>query len=57
MDFVETNISENYWDNFEIVTDDIEFLYAILLEKETPLTSRELATALIYERILEKKKI
>jgi hypothetical protein len=58
MDFVETNISDNYWDNFEIVPNDIEFLYAFLLEKETPLTSIELATALIHERILiEKDKL
>ena len=56
MEFVETNVSEDYWDSFEIELNDIDFLYAFLLEKETPLTSRELATALIHERILREKE-
>ena len=56
MDFVESNISERYWDTLEIDTADIEFLYAYLLEKEIPLTSQELASALIQERIRSEKE-
>jgi len=56
MDFVESNISESYWDTLEIEITDIEFLYAYLLEKETPLTSQKLASALIHERIRSEKE-
>ncbi|MEA3326054.1 MAG: hypothetical protein U9R53_01900 [Chloroflexota bacterium] len=55
MDFVELNISESYWDTLEIDIADIEFLYAYLLEKGTPLTSEKLTSALIHERIHSEK--
>ena len=55
MVFVEFKLSEDYWKSLEINPSDIEFLYAFLLEKETPLMSSDLAQALIKERIrLEK---
>lgn len=55
MVFVEIELSESYWKSLEIEQPDIEFLYSFLLEKETPLASRELAQALITERIRSEK--
>lgn len=55
MDFVEIELSESYWKSLEINQTDIEFLYTFLLDKETPLTSSELAQALITERIQSEK--
>lgn len=56
MALVELNLNESYWKTLEIKQSDIEFLYAFLLERETPLTSSALAEALILERIrLEKQ--
>jgi len=49
------SMSEEYWESFELQTEDLEFLYNHLLELETPLNSRELAEALIDERIHRKK--
>lgn len=48
-------LQEGYWETFEVRDDDIEFLYNFLLEKETPLTTRELAVALAEERIRQEK--
>jgi hypothetical protein len=50
-------LSETYWGTLEINQSDIEFLYAYLLEKETPLTSSNLAKALIKQRIQIEKEI
>jgi len=48
----------NYWENFELRDEDLEYLYNHLLEIETPLTARELAEVLVKERIrLEKESI
>ena len=49
------SIAEDYWENFRLEDDDIEFLYNHLLELETPLTSQEMITALIDERIRVQK--
>ena len=49
------SIKENYWDNFEILEEDMEFLYNHLLEIENPLTPQELLTALVKERIRQEK--
>lgn len=49
-------IPENYWTNFKIVDSDLEFLYNLLLELETPQTLQELLAALIEERIRQEKK-
>jgi hypothetical protein len=49
------SLREDYWNSFELQEEDIEFLYNILLDKETPLTSRELLSALIEERIRREK--
>ncbi len=49
------SLREDYWENFELKDEDREFIYNHLLEIETPLTSPELLTALVNERIrLEK---
>jgi hypothetical protein len=36
MVMVSFSLREDYWDNFELKEDDIEFLYNDLLELETP---------------------
>jgi len=51
MVFVEIELSNSYWKSLQIEKADIEFLYAFLLEKETPMTSAKLSEALIRERI------
>jgi len=44
--------SEHYWtDHFEVTDEDIDFLFNVFLEEETPLTSRDLAVRLIQRRI------
>ena len=49
-------LQEDYWENFELQNEDIEFLYNHLLELETPLTSSELVAALVKERIRREKQ-
>lgn len=49
-------IAENYWQDFEIEKEDIEFIYNILLEKETPLTTDKIFSQLINYRIERKIK-
>lgn len=48
-------IRNDYWESFSIEEADIEFLYNLLLEKETPMTSTDLVQALIGERIRIEK--
>jgi hypothetical protein len=45
------SLHEDYWNTFNLQEEDVEFLYNYLLEKEIPLTSRELTEALVKERI------
>ena len=52
---VVTPIREDYWQNFKLQEDDLEFLYSHLLEIETPLTSIELVIALVNDRIRREK--
>jgi len=49
------SIREDYWENFSLQEADTEFVYNYLLELETPLTSEELAEALIGNRIEREK--
>lgn len=56
MVMVSFSIREDYWQNFELQDEDIEFLYNDLLELETPLTSEELVEALVKERIQREKQ-
>ncbi len=50
------SLREDYWNTFELTDEDIEFLYNYLLDKETPLTSKELTTALVNERVQREKQ-
>jgi hypothetical protein len=45
------SLREDYWETFDLLEDDIEFIYNYLLEIETPLTPDELVTAIVEERI------
>lgn len=45
------SFKEDYWQDFELLEEDIEFIYTHLLEIETPLTPKELTTVLVEERI------
>ncbi|OGO11970.1 MAG: hypothetical protein A2Y53_01605 [Chloroflexi bacterium RBG_16_47_49] len=49
------SLREDYWDTFELTDEDREFIYNFLLEVETPLTSPELLSALVNERIRQEK--
>lgn len=51
------SLRENYWDDFELLEKDIEFIYNHLLEVETPLTPQELISVLIEERIQHEQKV
>lgn len=48
-------LKEDYWETFELREEDIEFLYNLLLEAETPLTTGELVEALVDERIRQER--
>ena len=43
------SLKENYWEEFELQNEDIEFIYAHLLEVETPLTPQEIISVLKNE--------
>ena len=49
------SLREDYWETFELTDEDREFIYNFLLEIETPLTSPELLSALVNERIRQEK--
>ncbi len=49
------SLREDYWETFELNEEDREFIYNYLLEVEIPLTSPELLTALVNERIRQEK--
>jgi hypothetical protein len=46
----ESLTSSDYWKNFQVAPQDIEFLHNHLFEIETPLTTRELLVVLMHER-------
>ena len=48
-------LQEDYWLNFEVQEDDIEFIYNHLLEIETPQTTEEIIVALVSDRISREK--
>ena len=52
---VSFSLNEDYWQNFELHDEDIEFIYNYLLEFETPLTPQELVAVLVDERIRYEK--
>lgn len=58
MKITSLSIRPEYWSEFKISREDIEFIYNFLLEIETPQTPSELVRALIQNRIqLEKENI
>jgi hypothetical protein len=50
------SLQENYWEEFELQDEDIEFIYTHLLEVETPLTPLELIEVLVEERIQRERR-
>ena len=44
-----------YWSSFELETDDIDFIINLLLEREIPLTTGEMARALVEVRLEQLK--
>lgn len=50
------SLRKDYWQDFEITDDDLEFLYNFLLEVEKPQTNQELVEALVEERIRVEKQ-
>jgi len=51
------SLKDEYWENFQLHAEDIEFLYHHLLETETPLTSQELLDVLVTHRIRLEKQV
>ena len=51
------SLKKDYWQNFEVNDQDLEFLYNYLLDVEKPQTSKELLTALVSERIRQEKEL
>lgn len=49
------SLRPDYWDKFQILESDLEYLYNFLLEIETPQTPQELAQAVVHERIRKEK--
>ena len=47
----ESTTSSEYWNELQISRQDVEYLHTYLFEHETPLTTRELVTIFINERI------
>jgi hypothetical protein len=56
MVFAAFSLKENYWDDFVLSEEDIEFIYNHLLEIETPLTPQEMTSVLIEEHIQQEIK-
>jgi hypothetical protein len=49
------SLKKDYWQDFEVTSKDLDFLYNFLLEIETPQTTEELTKALVVERIRIEK--
>src|SRR3972149_1797180 len=45
------NHTGHYWSAFSAEDNDLEFIYNLLLEREVPLTPREMALSLIEQRL------
>ena len=50
------SLRDDYWEEFQVDSGDIEFLYNHLLEVETPQTPEQLVAALIRERVRREEK-
>ncbi len=49
-------LKEQYWREFQIQEEDLEFVYNHLLETEIPLTTEELVRLILAERIRREKE-
>jgi len=49
------SLPSDYWSSLQITPQDVESLYTHLFEKETPLTARDLASALVEARIQRER--
>ena len=49
------SLKPDYWVHFEVLNEDLEFLYNHLLEIETPLVPEDLVKVLVEERIRKEK--
>jgi hypothetical protein len=49
------SLREDYWESFELLQEDVEFIYNYLLETEMPLTSMELVEVMVRERVRIEK--
>lgn len=56
MSITPLSLRPDYWETFEILDSDIEFLYSHLLEIETPQTPQELALAIISNRVSDERQ-
>lgn len=56
MDLAPIKLEEDYWDQFILDENDIEFLFDHLMETETPATPEELIEILVQERIRREKQ-
>lgn len=52
-----TGLPENYWNNLSISSEDIDFIYNILLERALPLSSKVLTDEIIGNRIRRELKL
>src|SRR5215813_14148182 len=46
-----------YWESLQINRQDVEFLHTYLFENETPLTTRELVTIFVNERVRAERLV
>lgn len=49
------SLKKDYWENFELTDQDLEYLYSYLFEIEKPQTQEELIKALVEEHIRQEK--
>jgi hypothetical protein len=49
-------LPNEYWSTLQVTPQDLEHLHTFLFERETPMTSRELASALVEARIQAERK-
>jgi hypothetical protein len=50
------SVHEDYWNNFEFLESDIEYLFNHLLESETPMNSKDITRMIVDVRIINEKK-
>lgn len=51
-----TAAPQSYWAEFEVTDADLDFIYNLLLEREVPLTSRQMTESLVERRLAELRQ-